>query len=296
MENANVQVEVSNAQRAVILTQALPYIQKYYDKVIVVKYGGNAMISETLKNQVMEDIILLHLTGVKVVLVHGGGPEITDMLSRLGKETVFVDGLRYTDKETAEVVQMVLAGKINKTLVNLLESKGGKAIGISGLDGQMIKAKMKDERLGYVGKITDVNVTPITDLLEKGYIPVVSTVGGDGEGNVYNINADTAAAYIAAAMKAERLITMTDIEGILRDKNDPTSLIPCIDIAEAEGLFDSGVISGGMIPKVECCIDAVKKGVHRVTILDGRVPHALLIETLTDEGAGTMIVADKNND
>ena len=287
-------LQITNAQRAEVLTQALPHIQKYYGKVVVVKYGGNAMISEHLKQQVMEDVVLLHLIGVKIVLVHGGGPEITDTLKKLGKETKFYNGLRVTDKETAEVVQMVLAGKINKGLVNLLESKGGKAIGLSGVDGQMIKAEMKDENLGYVGKITKVDVKPITDLLEHGYIPVVSTIGCDDEGNVYNINADTAASHIAGAMNAWRLLTMTDIEGILRDKDDHSSLIRCIDIKEAEELFDSGVISGGMIPKVECCIDAIKRGVHKVTILDGRVPHALLLETLTNEGAGTMVVRDKN--
>ena len=296
MENNNLPLQITNAQRAEILTQALPYIQKYYNKVIVIKYGGNAMINDQLKEQVMEDIILLHLTGVKVVLVHGGGPEISDTLKKIGKESVFVDGLRVTDKETADVVQMVLAGKINKSLVNMLEIKGGKSIGISGLDGHMIEAEMKDERLGYVGKITSINISPITDLLEKGYIPVVSTIGCDMAGNVYNINADTAAAYIAGAMKAERLITMTDIEGILRDRNDHTSLIPCIDLKAAEELFAEGIISGGMIPKVECCIDAIHRGVHKVTILDGRVPHALLIETLTDEGAGTMIVRDMGED
>ncbi|MBE6625283.1 MAG: acetylglutamate kinase [Ruminococcaceae bacterium] len=287
-------MEMTNAHRAEVLTQALPYIQKYYGKSVVVKYGGNAMINEHLKEQVMEDIVLLHLIGVKVVLVHGGGPEITDMLKRIGKESVFHNGLRVTDKETAEVVQMVLAGKINKSLVNLLEIKGGDAIGLSGLDGHMIQAEMKDEALGFVGKITNVDVTPITDILEKGYIPVVSTIGCDNEGNIYNINADTAAAYIAGEMKAERLLTMTDIAGILRDKDDPSSIIPCVDIAEARELFDSGVISGGMIPKVECCIEAIEHGVERVTILDGRVPHALLIEMLTEEGAGTMVIADKN--
>ena len=289
-------LEITNAQRAEVLTQALPYIQKYYGKVVVVKYGGNAMINDHLKEQVMEDIVLFHLIGAKVVLVHGGGPEITETLKKIGKESVFVDGLRVTDKETADVVQMVLAGKINKSLVNLLEIKGGKAIGLSGLDGHMIKAVAKDERLGYVGKITEVDVKPITDLLESGYIPVVSTIGCDELGNVYNINADTAAAYIAGAMKAERLLTMTDIEGILRDKNDHTSIIPCIDLADAKELFETGIISGGMIPKVECCIEAIQHGVKKVTILDGRVPHALLIETLTDEGAGTMVIRDKNND
>ena len=262
---------------------------------VFVKYGGNAMVSETLKEQVMEDIVLLSLVGVKVVLVHGGGPEITEMLKRIGKQSQFVDGLRVTDKETAEVVQMVLAGKINQSLVNLLGHFGGRAVGISGMDARMIEAEIKDERLGYVGKITNVDVSPIQDLFEKGYIPVVSTVGCDKEGNVYNVNADTAAAHIAGKLKAERLITMTDIEGILRDKDDPTSLIPCIDVQEAEGLFAQGVISGGMIPKVECCIDAIRFGAKKVTILDGRVPHALLIETMTDEGAGTMVVREKKD-
>ena len=283
-------MQFSNAERAEVLTAALPYIKKYSGKIVVIKYGGNAMINEDLKEQVMEDIVLLSLIGVKVVLVHGGGPEITDMLKKVGKESVFVDGLRVTDKETAEIVQMVLAGKINKSLVNLLQIKGGKAVGLSGMDGHLIEAEVKDARLGYVGRITAINTDPLTDLMEKNYIPVVSTVGCDNEGNVYNINADTAAAYIAGALGAYRLVTMTDIAGILRDKDDPSSLIPSIDIAEAHALFDEGVISGGMIPKVECCIDAIRRGVEKVFILDGRVPHALLIETLTDEGAGTMVM------
>ena len=284
---------ITNAQRAEILTQALPYIQNYYNKVVVVKYGGNAMINEERKMQVMEDIVLLSLIGVKVVLVHGGGPEISDMLGKIGKKSEFVDGLRVTDKETVEIVQMVLAGKVNKTLVNLLEVNGGKAMGISGMDGHLIEAEMKDERLGYVGKITKINVEPIMDLLEKGYIPVVSTIGCDMKGNVYNINADTAASQIAGAMHAESLISMTDIAGILRDKDDPATLIPMIDIWDAAKLYGEGVISGGMIPKVECCIEAIKYGVKKVFILDGRIPHAILIEMLTDEGAGTMVVADK---
>ena len=286
--------KATNAQRAEILTQALPYIQQYYGKIVVVKYGGNAMINDELKQQVMEDIVLLHLIGVKVVLVHGGGPEISEMLKKIGKESVFMDGLRVTDKETVDVVQMILAGKINKNLVSLIEQKGGKAMGISGIDGHMIEAEMKDERYGYVGTITKVNTEPVCDLIEKGYIPIVSTVGCDMEGNTYNINADTAAAFIAGALKAERLISMTDITGVLRDKDDPDSVIHCMDIAEAESLFDDGTINGGMIPKVECCIDAINMGVERVTILDGRVPHALLLETLTDEGAGTMVVKDKS--
>ena len=282
-------MNINNHQRAEVITQALPYIQKYHDKIIVVKYGGNAMISEDLKMQVMEDIVLLWLIGVKPVLVHGGGPEISDMLKRVGKQSEFVNGLRVTDKETAEIVQMVLAGKINKQLVNLLGEHGGNAVGISGIDGHLIEAEVKDERLGFVGEITNVNVQPILDLIEKGYIPVVSTVGCDKEGNVYNINADTAASYIAGAMKAERLITMTDIPGILRDVNDPDSLIKRVNIEEARQLFADGIVTGGMIPKVECCIEAVERGVRRVTILDGRVPHAVLLELLTDEGAGTMV-------
>lgn len=286
-------MDVSNQHRAEILVEALPYIRKYNNKVLVIKYGGNAMINETLKQQVMEDVVLLHLIGVKVVLVHGGGPEISDTLKRIGKEAKFVDGLRVTDRETVEVVQMVLAGKINKTLVKLLESKGGKAMGISGIDGHMIMAKVKDEKLGYVGEITSVNVQPILDLLEKDYIPVISTVGSDLEGNTYNINADTAAAHIAGALRAERLITMTDITGVMRDPHDPESLMPCIDLVDARQLMEEGVISGGMIPKIECCIDAISYGVRKVIILDGRVPHAILMEVLTNEGAGTMVVKNK---
>lgn len=286
-------MDVSNQHRAEILVEALPYIRKYNNKVLVIKYGGNAMINETLKQQVMEDVVLLHLIGVKVVLVHGGGPEISDTLKRIGKEAKFVDGLRVTDRETVEVVQMVLAGKINKTLVKLLESKGGKAMGISGIDGHMIMAKVKDEKLGYVGEITSVNVQPILDLLEKDYIPVISTVGSDLEGNTYNINADTAAAHIAGALRAERLITMTDITGVMMDPHDPESLMPCIDLVDARQLMEKGVISGGMIPKIECCIDAISYGVRKVIILDGRVPHAILMEVLTNEGAGTMVVKNK---
>ena len=286
-------MHVSNLHRAEILVEALPYIRKYTSKVIVIKYGGNAMINEALKQQVMEDLVLLHLVGVKVVLIHGGGPEITDMLKKIGKEAVFVDGLRVTDQETVEIVQMVLAGKINKTLVKLLESMGGKAMGVSGIDGHMIQCQVKDPRLGFVGDVTQVNVQPVLDLLEKDYIPVISTVGCDMEGHTYNINADTAAAHIAGALQAERLIAMTDITGIMMDPKDPESLIPCIDIQDAKNLFASGVISGGMIPKVQCCIDAIGHGVKKVTILDGRVPHAILMELLTDEGAGTMVVPDK---
>ena len=282
----------SNAQRAEVLTQALPYIKEYNGKILVVKYGGNAMINQTLKEQVMEDIVLLHLIGVKVVLVHGGGPEISEMMSKLGKQPQFVDGLRVTDKETVDIVQMVLAGKINKSLVNYLEMKGGRAMGVSGMDGKFIEAKMKDERLGYVGEITNVNIGCVNDLLEKGYIPVISTVGCDDQGNVYNINGDTAAARIAGALNAERLIMMTDIAGILKDKDDPSTLIPEVTISQAKKLFTDGVVSGGMIPKVSCCIDAIGHGVKKVIIMDGRVPHSILMEILTDEGAGTMVVGD----
>ncbi len=279
----------SNAERAQVITEALPHIKRYTGKVVVVKYGGNAMINEQLKQQVMEDIVLLWLIGVKIVLVHGGGPEINELMDRLGKKHEFVDGLRVTDKETVDIVQMVLAGKVNKTLVNLLEMKGGKAMGISGMDGRLIEAKIKNEKLGYVGEITKIHIQPVEDLLEKGYIPVISTLGCDKKGNTYNINGDTAAASIAGALEAERLIMMTDIAGLLRDKDDPTTLIPQITISEAEALRGEGVISGGMIPKVDCCIDALKKGVKHVVIMDGRVPHSILMELLTDEGCGTMV-------
>ncbi len=283
-------MELTNAQRADVLTQALPYIQKYTNKIIVIKYGGNAMINEELKQAVMRDIVLMSLIGIKVVLVHGGGPEITDMLGRIGKKSEFVNGLRVTDRETAEVVQMVLAGKINKNLVNLLQNNGGKSIGLCGMDGHLIEAKIKDEQLGFVGEITNINVEPILDVLEKGYIPVVSTVGCDAEGNTYNINADTAASKIAGMLKAESLISMTDIAGLLRDKDDPESLIKVVNVSEAPLLVKEGIISGGMIPKVECCIEAIRMGVHKVFILDGRVPHSIIIEMLTDEGIGTMFV------
>jgi len=280
---------ISNAERAEVLTQALPYIKKFNGKIIVVKYGGNAMINEQLKEQVMEDIALLWLIGVKVVLVHGGGPEINEIMAKLGKKPEFVDGLRVTDRETVDIVQMVLAGKVNKSLVTLLQMKGGHAVGLSGMDGGMIEARIKDERLGYVGQITKIRPQPINDLLEKNYIPVVSTVASDRHGNVYNINGDTAAAYIAGALGAERLLMMTDIAGILRDREDSSSLIPEITISEAAKLKEQGVISGGMIPKVDCCIEAIREGVKNVTILDGRIPHSILMELLTDEGAGTMV-------
>lgn len=283
-------MNLSNAERAEVLIHALPYIKKYYNKVLVIKYGGNAMINEELKHAVMGDIVLLSLIGVKVVLVHGGGPEITDMLKKVGKETQFVDGLRVTDKETVEIAQMVLAGKVNKSLVSLIGNLGGKAVGLSGMDGKLIRAKQLDERLGYVGEITGINPEPILDMLENGYIPVVSTIGCDDEGNSYNINADTAAARIAGTLKAESLISMTDISGIMRDKDDPNSLISKLHVSDAPQLIHEGIISGGMIPKVECCIEAIRRGVNRVFIIDGRIPHSILIETLTDEGIGTMLL------
>ena len=288
-------IQFSNAQRAEVLTQALPYIQRYNGKIVVVKYGGNAMVNDKRKQQVMEDVVLLWLIGVKVVLVHGGGPEISEVMRRYGKQAEFVNGLRVTDKETVDIVQMVLAGKVNKSLVNLLEMKGGKAMGISVMDGRLIEAKMRNASLGFVGSITNVNIEPVTDLLEKGYIPVISTVGCDRDGNTYNINGDTAAACIAGALGAERLIMMTDIAGILRDRDDPATLIRELTIRDAVKLFEQGVISGGMIPKVDCCIDAIHRGVKKVIIMDGRVPHSILMELLTDEGAGTMVVGDETD-
>ncbi len=282
--------EFTNQERAEVLTAALPYIKKYSGKIVVIKYGGNAMVNEQLKQQVMEDIALLWLIGVKVVLVHGGGPEISQTMEKMGKKAEFVNGLRVTDKETVDIVQMVLAGKINKTLVNLIQMKGGHAIGLSGIDGGIIEAEVKEEVLGYVGQITKIRTQPIVDILEKNYIPVISTVAGDHQGNVYNINGDTAAAYLAGALNAERLIMMTDIAGILMDKDDPSTLIPHITVQEAGALYEKGVISGGMIPKVDCCIEAIGHGVKNVVIMDGRIPHSILMELLTDEGAGTMVM------
>ena len=281
--------EYTNQQRAEVLVQALPYIQKYTGQTVVVKYGGNAMVNEQLKQQVMEDIVLLWLIGVRVVLVHGGGPEISELMTRLGKQPEFIDGLRVTDQETVDIVQMVLAGKVNKSLVGLLGAKGGRAVGLSGIDDRLIEAKAKDERLGYVGEVTKINPAAVTDLLDRGYIPVVSTVGSGAAGEVYNINGDTAAACIAGALGAKRLILMTDIAGVLRDPKDLSTLIPEITVAQAAALFSEGVISGGMIPKVECCIRAIAEGVQKAIIMDGRVPHAILMELLTNEGAGTMI-------
>lgn len=283
-------MKADNKDKAAILVEALPYIQEYYGKVVVVKYGGNAMVNEDLKHKVMRDIVLLSLIGVKVVLVHGGGPEISDMLKKVDKKSEFVNGLRVTDKETIDIVQMVLAGKVNKSLVNLIEIAGGRAIGLCGADGQLIKAKQLDERLGYVGSVTDINPEPICDLLEKGYIPVISTIGCDESGNIYNINADTAAARIAGKLKAECLISMTDIKGLLEDKDNEDTLIPVVRLKEAAGLVERGIISGGMIPKIQCCTDAVSEGVKKVFILDGRVPHSIIMELLTDEGMGTMFI------
>ena len=281
-------MDITNAKRAEVLVHALPYIQEYTGKIVVIKYGGNAMINEDLKDSVMMDIVLLSLIGVRVVLVHGGGPEITDMLKKIGKESVFVDGLRVTDRETADTVQMVLAGKVNKSLVARIENKGGNAIGLSGMDGRMIEARVKDARLGFVGEITKVNVAPILDVIDKGYIPVVSTVGCDREGNVYNINADTAAAEIAIALHAEKLVSMTDIVGLLYDKDDESTLIPEVEISEIEGYKAHGVISGGMIPKIEGMADAIYEGVHEAVIIDGRVPHSVLLEMFSDRGSGTL--------
>ena len=281
---------ISNVVKAQVLNDALPYIRKYHDKVMVIKYGGNAMTSEELKNAVMSDIVLLSLVGIKTVLVHGGGPEISEMLKKVGIASRFVNGLRYTDADTAEIVRMVLAGKINKSLVSLLGQHGGQAIGLCGSDGGMIGVKKleAEEDLGFVGEITSVNVQPITDALDKGYIPVIATVATDKEGQAYNINADTAAARIAAALKAENLILMTDIRGLLRDKDDESTLIPEVQVSEVPHLIRQGIISGGMIPKIECCVEAVRRGVSKTCIIDGRIKHSILIEILSNEGIGTL--------
>lgn len=284
--------KISAALKAEILTDALPYIQKYYGKTVVVKYGGNAMINTELKYAVMSDIILLSLVGIKVVLVHGGGPEISNMLKNLGIESKFVNGLRYTDKDTAEVVQMVLSGKTNKDLVSLIETEGGKAVGLCGIDGAMIKCVKKTDDgfdYGFVGEITEIDPAPIEKILEEDYIPVIATVGIDSEGQVYNINADTAAAEIAAALGAENIITLTDIPGLLRDVNDPTTLISEIHVDEVASLIDSGIISGGMIPKMLSCEKAVRCGVKKAVMIDGRVPHSILIEMFSKEGIGTLM-------
>lgn len=286
--------ELTNAVKAGVLIQALPYIQKYFGKVVVIKYGGNAMIDEGLKQNVMDDIVLLSLVGIKVVLVHGGGPEITGVMNKMGLESRFVGGLRYTDDETVKVVQMVLAGKTNKDLVYRLQLGHGKAIGICGLDGSMISASKleSEEDLGFVGEITDINTQIITDQLDRGYIPVIATVGCDEKGNVYNVNADTAAARIASALGAENLVLMTDIRGLLEDKNDENTLIPVVHISEVPSLMKRGIISGGMIPKIDSCVESVRRGVKKAFIIDGRIPHSILIEMMTDEGVGTMFSMD----
>lgn len=281
--------QISNLIKAQVLNDALPYIQKYHKKVVVVKYGGNAMTSQELKDAVMHDIVLLSLVGIRVVLVHGGGPEINEMLKRVGIQSCFVGGLRYTDADTAEIVRMVLAGKVNKELVSLLEQAGGTALGLCGSDGRMLQVeKMAGEDLGYVGEITDVNVKPIVDALDNGYIPVVATIATDENGQVYNINADTAAARIAAALGAENLILMTDIKGLLTDKDDESTLIPEVSVSDVPFLKKKGIISGGMIPKIDCCVEAIRRGVTKTCIIDGRVAHSILIEILSNEGVGTL--------
>lgn len=280
---------ISNSERSEILVQALPYIQKYQNKTVVIKYGGNAMINEELRDTVMTDIVLLRSVGVNVVLVHGGGPEISEMLNRIGKESRFVDGLRYTDKETIDVVQMVLAGKVNKHLVQLISKHGGKSIGLCGLDGDMIKArKYTKADIGFVGEITEINTDVINHILENKYIPVISSVATGENGEVYNINADTAAASLAAALHAEKLLLMTDISGLLMDKEDESTLIHDVQVSEIPSLKSQGVISGGMIPKIDCCVEAVRRGVLQTNIIDGRIPHSILMELFTDEGFGTM--------
>ncbi|MCI9575489.1 MAG: acetylglutamate kinase [Clostridiales bacterium] len=283
-------MKISNNDRAKILAQALPYIQKYAGQTIVVKYGGNAMINEELKDAMMSDIVLMQSVGINVVLVHGGGPDINRMLERVGKESKFVNGLRYTDEETMEIVQMVLAGKVNKSLVQHLEQRSGRAIGLCGLDGGMIRAKkMEGVDLGCVGEIIEINTKVITDTIADGYVPIIATVAGGAGGAVYNINADIAAAWIAAELGAKKLILMTDIRGLLRDKDDEETLIPVVNISDVPKLQRQGIISGGMIPKIDCCVEAVRRGVGRAHILDGRIPHSILIELFSDEGVGTML-------
>ena len=279
------------AQRAQVLAEAMPYIQKYYGKTVVVKYGGNAMTSDELRRAVISDLILLHLVGIRVVVVHGGGPEITEMLRKIGKESRFVDGLRYTDEETMDVVQQVLCGKVNKNLVATLNQTGGRAVGLCGMDAGLFQARMLDEKYGLVGEITAVEPRVVVDSLENGYIPVVSTVaqGTDGPA-AYNINADTAAAKLAVALGAEKLLLLTDVRGLLRDPADEGTLLPEVRLSQVPGLVKDGVIKGGMLPKVECCVEAVRSGVKNAVILDGRIPHSLLIELLSDAGIGTMLL------
>ena len=279
------------ADRAQVLAEALPYIQKYNGKTIVVKYGGNAMISQELRCAVISDIILLSLVGLHVVVVHGGGPEINQMLKRLGKEGKFVDGLRYTDEETMDVVQQVLCGKVNKDLVATLNRMGGRALGLCGMDAQLFQAVQLDEKYGLVGEITGVDPKVVQDALAQGYIPVVSTGAQGTDGNTaYNINADTAAAKLAVALGAEKLVLLTDVRGLLRDPKDESTLIHSVGVSEIPGLIKDGIISGGMIPKIDCAVEAVRSGVNSTVILDGRIPHSILIELLSDDGAGTMLV------
>lgn len=281
-------MNTSNAVRAEILTQAVPYIKEYTGKYVVAKYGGNAMTDPQLKKSVMQDILLLQLVGVKIILVHGGGPEISAMLKKLSIESHFENGLRVTDDDTMEVVQMVLAGKVNKSLAADLSALGGRAVGLCGIDGGLIKVHQKNEKLGHVGEIDEINTKILDDLLDGGFIPVISSIGIDDDGNPYNINADTAAAKIAAALHAESMVVMSNINGVLRDKDDENSLISQMSLADTEELKKSGIIAGGMIPKVDCCTNAVKEGVKKVFIINGEIPHAILIELLTDEGLGTM--------
>lgn len=287
--NVNNETKIDNDIRSRVLIDSLPYIQKYSDKIVVIKYGGNAMTNDELKNDVMSDIVLLNLVGIKTVLVHGGGPEINQMLKRVGIESKFINGLRYTDEDTVDIVKMVLAGKVNKELVSLLQLHGGRALGLCGIDGKMIHAhKLEAENdLGFVGEIDSVDTSPVTDALERGYVPVIATVACDDNGTVYNINADTAASRIAAKLGAENLVLMTDIPGLLKDKDDPSTLIPQVQVSEVPFMKRQGIISGGMIPKIECCVDAVRRGVKKTCIIDGRVPHSILIELLTSGGIGT---------
>ncbi len=282
-------MEIENSQRAEILVQALPYIKKYAGQTLVVKYGGNAMLNEALKSAVMSDIVLMQLVGINVVLVHGGGPEINAMLGKIGKESRFVGGMRYTDQETMEIVQQVLAGKVNKDLVQLLEDAGGRALGLCGLDGSLLKADMLGEDLGYVGEIREVNAGILHHSVANGYIPVVSTIAAGYHGEVYNINADVAAARIAAEMGAMKLIVLTDVRGLLRDKDDDATVIPVVRTSEVSKLKREGIITGGMIPKIDCAADAVRRGVGRAHIIDGRIPHSILVELFTDQGIGTML-------
>ncbi len=285
-------MELKNNMRSQVLIDALPYIQKYHDKIVVVKYGGNAMTNDELKDAVMNDIVLLSMVGIKVVLVHGGGPEISAMLKRVGKESKFIGGLRYTDEETIDIVKMVLCGKVNKELVSALQMHGGKALGLCGCDGQMIVAQklMGEVDLGYVGDIKKITTKPIIDAINNGYVPIISTVGIGEDGHSYNINADTAASRIAACLRAENLILMTDIVGLLEDKDDDSTLIPTVNVSEVPYLKKKGIISGGMIPKIDCCVEAVRRGVRKTSIIDGRIPHSILIELLTNEGIGTQFI------